>query len=447
MNKIKIALTSLMLIINYLFLGFIMAHDLYFNNQKQSLCYLDLYPQPNIYLNELSYTTNNSYTLFKSPISIPSACTVWYNYPDNDIRDRFIYTAYNFKNAYCGYDNKGNLKNGYLFEKIPPHDISPTIYKNVDTLSRFASAKVDCTIKLTATTPIGTGVCELNINPKSLSIVGDEPSSGYVQGVVIPEFFTFEDVDPTAAREYLCDSYTIKFNQGPTILYYEKNTNPTSKEISNFVSNITGKSHFQGIVVYIPENGRSYVWSDSNNSWRSDISLTEDCGNLISIELQQLGAPKKNGSFVQLDIINLQVTQILLDTSFTSITQKTKTIANIPDPDFTSQSIQFDSTPILGQDSSTVFIGIIYTSSNYKYLLDGVYINSNTMASSTTYKWSTGNRKVYYGGDVFNWTYEITQYNTSLSSNNRIKISNIKWEKRATTGVLFPIEIIVVYTE
>ena len=150
---------------------------------------------------------------------------------------------------------------------------------------------------------------------------------------------------------------------------------------------------------------------------------------------------------MQLDIINLQVTQILLDTSFTSITQKTKTIANIPDPDFTSKSIQFDSTPILGQDSSTVFIGIIYTSSNYKYLLDGVYINSNTMASSTTYKWSTGNRKVYYGGDVFNWTYEITQYNASQSKYNNIKISNIKWEKRATTGVLFPIEIIVVYTE
>ena len=54
---------------------------------------------------------------------------------------------------------------------------------------------------------------------------------------------------------------------------------------------------------------------------------------------------------------------------------------------------------------------------------------------------------MYYGGDVFNWTDEITQYNASQSKYNNIKISNIKWEKRATTGVLFPIEIIVVYTE
>ena len=119
MNKIKITLTSLMLIINYLFLGFIMAHNLYFNGKKHDLIFKNLEPQSTVRLDKPVGDTNSTpdycvssdshEMLLNSPIFITA-------YLDNNVISQSVtYSAERFNSDFLGYNRSGDIKNPYFF--------------------------------------------------------------------------------------------------------------------------------------------------------------------------------------------------------------------------------------------------------------------------------------------------------------------------------------------
>ena len=134
MNKTKITLISLILIINYLFLGFIMAHNLYLNGEKQDLIYYNLEPQSTVRNNKTSSDTPDyivgaaAHEMLLNPISY------------NDFRvyldaaqargQTQTYSALKFKSDLMGYNNIGNIKNGYFFP-FTKNDINPNIKGNI----------------------------------------------------------------------------------------------------------------------------------------------------------------------------------------------------------------------------------------------------------------------------------------------------------------------------
>ena len=106
MNKIKITLISLILIINYLFLGFIMAHNLYFNGEKQDLIYYNLEPQSTVRLDKSVGDTNSTpdycvssdshEMLLNSPIFITAELS------NNVISQSVTYSAERFNSDFLG---------------------------------------------------------------------------------------------------------------------------------------------------------------------------------------------------------------------------------------------------------------------------------------------------------------------------------------------------------
>ena len=119
MNKIKITLISLILIINYLFLGFIMAHNLYFNGEKQNLIYYNLEPQSTVRLDKSVGDTNSTpdycvssdshEMLLNSPIFITAELS------NNVISQSVTYSAERFNSDFLGYYSSGDIKNPYFF--------------------------------------------------------------------------------------------------------------------------------------------------------------------------------------------------------------------------------------------------------------------------------------------------------------------------------------------
>lgn len=119
MNKIKITLISLILIINYLFLGFIMAHNLYFNGEKQDLIYYNLEPQSTIRIDKSVGDTNSTpdycvssdshEMLLNSPIFITAYLS------NNVISQSVTYSAERFNSDFLGYYTSGDIKNPYFF--------------------------------------------------------------------------------------------------------------------------------------------------------------------------------------------------------------------------------------------------------------------------------------------------------------------------------------------
>ena len=119
MNKIKITLTSLMLIINYLFLGFIMAHNLYFNGKKYDLIFKNLEPQSTVRLDKPVGDTNSTpdycvssdshEMLLNSPIFITAYLA------NNVISQSVTYSAERFNSDFLGYNRSGEIKNPYFF--------------------------------------------------------------------------------------------------------------------------------------------------------------------------------------------------------------------------------------------------------------------------------------------------------------------------------------------
>ena len=119
MNKIKITLTSLMLIINYLFLGFIMAHNLYFNGKKHDLIFKNLEPQSTVRLDKSVGDTNSTpdycvssdshEMLLNSPIFITAYLA------NNVISQSVTYSAERFNSDFLGYNRSGEIKNPYFF--------------------------------------------------------------------------------------------------------------------------------------------------------------------------------------------------------------------------------------------------------------------------------------------------------------------------------------------
>lgn len=119
MNKIKITLISLILIINYLFLGFIMAHNLYFNGEKQDLIYYNLEPQSTVRLDKSVGDTNSTpdycvssdshEMLLNSPIFITAELS------NNVISQSVTYSAERFNSDFLGYYSSGDIKNPYFF--------------------------------------------------------------------------------------------------------------------------------------------------------------------------------------------------------------------------------------------------------------------------------------------------------------------------------------------
>lgn len=119
MNKIKITLISLILIINYLFLGFIMAHNLYFNGEKQDLIYYNLEPQSTVRLDKSVGDTNSTpdycvssdshEMLLNSPIFITAELS------NNVISQSVTYSAEKFNLDFLGYYSSGDIKNPYFF--------------------------------------------------------------------------------------------------------------------------------------------------------------------------------------------------------------------------------------------------------------------------------------------------------------------------------------------
>lgn len=119
MNKIKITLTSLMLIINYLFLGFIMAHNLYFNGKKHDLIFKNLEPQSTVRLDKSVGDTNSTpdycvssdshEMLLNPPIFITA-------YLDSNVVSQSVtYSAERFNSDFLGYYTSGDIKNPYFF--------------------------------------------------------------------------------------------------------------------------------------------------------------------------------------------------------------------------------------------------------------------------------------------------------------------------------------------
>ena len=119
MNKIKITLISLILIINYLFLGFIMAHNLYFNGEKQDLIYYNLEPQSTIRIDKPVGDTNSipdycassdsHEMLLNSPIFITAELV------NNVVSQSVTYSAERFNSDFLGYYTSGDIKNPYFF--------------------------------------------------------------------------------------------------------------------------------------------------------------------------------------------------------------------------------------------------------------------------------------------------------------------------------------------
>lgn len=119
MNKIKITLISLILIINYLFLGFIMAHNLYFNGEKQDLIYYNLEPQSTIRIDKSVGDTNSTpdycvssdshEMLLNSPIFITAELV------NNVVSQSVTYSAERFNSDFLGYYTSGDIKNPYFF--------------------------------------------------------------------------------------------------------------------------------------------------------------------------------------------------------------------------------------------------------------------------------------------------------------------------------------------
>lgn len=119
MNKIKITLISLILIIDYLFLGFIMAHNLYFNGKKHDLIFKDLEPQSTIRLDkhasdinstpDYCVSSNSHEMLLNSPIFITA-------YLEGNVAPQSVtYSANQFNSNFLGYNTLGDIKNPYLF--------------------------------------------------------------------------------------------------------------------------------------------------------------------------------------------------------------------------------------------------------------------------------------------------------------------------------------------
>lgn len=119
MNKIKITLISLILIINYLFLGFIMAHNLYFNGKKHDLIFKNLEPQSTVRLDKPVGDTNSTpdycvssdshEMLLNSPIFITA-------YLDKNVISQSVtYSAERFNSDFLGYNRSGDIKNPYFF--------------------------------------------------------------------------------------------------------------------------------------------------------------------------------------------------------------------------------------------------------------------------------------------------------------------------------------------
>lgn len=119
MNKIKITLISLILIIDYLFLGFIMAHNLYFNGKKHDLIFKNLEPQSTVRLDKPVGDTNSTpdycvssdshEMLLNSPIFITAELA---NYV---ISQSVTYSAERFNSDFLGYYTSGDIKNPYFF--------------------------------------------------------------------------------------------------------------------------------------------------------------------------------------------------------------------------------------------------------------------------------------------------------------------------------------------
>lgn len=119
MNKIKITLISLILIIEYLFLGFIMAHNLYFNGKKHDLIFKNLEPQSTVRLDKPVGDTNSTpdycvssdshEMLLNSPIFITAELA---NYV---ISQSVTYSAERFNSNFLGYYTSGDIKNPYFF--------------------------------------------------------------------------------------------------------------------------------------------------------------------------------------------------------------------------------------------------------------------------------------------------------------------------------------------
>lgn len=141
MNKIKITLISLILIINYLFLGFIMAHNLYFNGEKQDLIYYNLEPQSTVRNNKNSsavpdyVSSTGVHEMLKNTISYIDFST----FLEHQVSTQSVtYPASAFKSNFLGYSSNGAIKNGYFFP-VTSGVINPN---NKATLAEFSDTLI-----------------------------------------------------------------------------------------------------------------------------------------------------------------------------------------------------------------------------------------------------------------------------------------------------------------
>lgn len=142
MNKIKITLISLILIIDYLFLGFIMAHNLYFNGKKHDLIFKDLEPQSTIRLDkhasdinstpDYCVSSNSHEMLLNSPIFITA-------YLEGNVAPQSVtYSANKFNSEFLGYNNLGEVKNPYFFPGVSSEIDS----SNKNLVSKYSSTLI-----------------------------------------------------------------------------------------------------------------------------------------------------------------------------------------------------------------------------------------------------------------------------------------------------------------
>lgn len=149
MNKIKITLISLILIINYLFLGFIMGHDLYLNGDKQNIVYYNLEPQSTARLDKDPSATpdfvvsTGGYEMLNNAVDY----NIFNVYLDGQTGNQTgYYSATRFKNDFLGYNSDNTIKNGYFFPPFPANGadvIDKFEYKNtLMNLNNYSSTLV-----------------------------------------------------------------------------------------------------------------------------------------------------------------------------------------------------------------------------------------------------------------------------------------------------------------
>lgn len=439
MNKIKITLISLILIIDYLFLGFIMAHNLYFNGKKHDLIFKDLEPQSTIRLDKPASDINstpdycvssNSHEMLTNTVNDVNVISIWSNWDVYTPTTRLeCYTAANALESNCGYDRDGNLKNAYLFPDIVSKDngifISHAVSddsKLIEALKQkiinYASTRVTGTVVLSAETPLGYNydACTIELSDTLLPAVIEIPRDS----------FSFPDDN---AKWHLADSYRLTIEQGPNVYYYHKSSDPSASELKEFATNkIISDKNYTGVSIVVTGTGREYYYNGeewvNNNLFEQKLK-----SNYISLKLRSNSNTAGPGYSLTFDIharITLtSIKQTLLDTFDPDVNVvklcSFNTIAT------TIQSETYETN--LYQDLTKInFIGVL---DNHNRLLDGIYVQEPS---------SDGTRTVYVnsGKDSFQW--EAVKYITTVGGVRKYYINiRVKWIDRSDTSVLYPV--------